>query len=338
MFNSLKIVALVFLMICGQLTFAQETTATPDKTTQVQPPSQAEVAQEQVANAPIVESSSEVTIDPRLLAVKNLETLYFDLEITLSKDLSVQEIGVSDLTSISGAVIDAWKKWAQKYLLQFKNVEDFNALNFKEAEQNSKNHTIVFKAHLKKLPRASITGRLDLEVSAQYVVIRLSDRKILTSFDFPNLQRTLDTKVQKELSSKVASLIFNLLNAKTSELNLVLSAQFGNETNEKKDHLFAIKSAQSLLEINKLNNSLRNLNLKATVLCKFESQIKSFSTETAAISLESNCSELNMMEYLKSLGQVEIDNGRVFHFLPNEKSFEIFTVSPHNEKKEMPTP
>lgn len=345
MYNRMKVYFSLLLMVLITSSLAQapeatvKTTPSSDVLSEISKEVAAEVAKEvssEISNetAPV----NETGIDPRLLAVKNAETLYFDLDLTLSKDLSVQEIGVSDLTSITGAVVDAWKKWAQKDLPQFKNVEDFRALNFKSAEQHPKNYTVEFKAHLKKLARATITGRLDVEVSAQYVVIRLSDRKVLSSFDFPNIQRTLETKVQKELSSKVASLIFNLLNAKTADLNQVLASQFTNDTNLVTGHKFAIRGAQSLLEINKLNTTLRNVNLKSQVLCKLETQIKSFSTESAELALESACSELNIMEYLKSLGQLEIDNGRVFHFLPNEKSFEIFTVSPHNEKKEMPTP
>lgn len=355
MYNKMKVYFSLFMLALASSSWAQSAVATiKEKNAEVINEISKEVAQEvakemardvskENSNVNSSETTKEVVppetvIDPRILAVKNLETLYFDLDLSLSKDLTVQEIGVSDLSSITNAVIDAWKKWAQKDLPQFKNVEDFKALNFKEAEQNPKNYVVEFKAHLKKLPRASITGRLDLEVSAQYVVVRLSDRKILSSFDFPNIQRTLETKVQKELSSKVASLVFNLLNAKTADLNQVLASQFTNDTSTMLEHKFAIRGAQSLLEINKLNTLLRNINAKPTVLCKLETQIKSFSTDNALIALESLCSELNMMEYLKSLGQLEIDNGRVFHFLPNEKSFEIFTVSPHNEKKEMPTP
>lgn len=285
--------------------------------------------------APVQET---VSLDPRLQKVLTDATLFFQFEINLLSDTRLEDLGVNDKKFIHNAVIDAWKNWSKKDLSEYQNVETYDELDFKSAKHHPKNVLILFKANVRKIPRIGVSQRIDLEVSAEYVVLQLSTKKVLSSFDFPYIQRTFDAKDNKTLSSAVASLFYNLLNAKGAEIVTNIKGQ-NLDSIDTKEFEYGIRGAKSLIEINRLSILVREASEKTKTLCTFSSKVISFALTDGKIHFLSGCNDTNLSEALKSLGVIELSKGRGFHFLPDQKTFEIFDVPLDNSiKKEMPTP
>lgn len=324
-----NIVGLILLIVfCGQDIFAQNDVGTAS----------AEVKEivKQEETAPVIENK----IDPRLEAVSKTESLFFSLELNLLRDTKKEDLGVTDLKNITEAVTNAWISWGKKELPEFKNFENYNnsEVDYKSALHHPKNVLVLFKANIRRLVRVGVQEKIDLEVGAEYVVVQLSNKKILGSFDYPYIHRSFDSKDQKALSSGVASLFYNLLNAKQGEVKAQINSVL-LIPGESKEFEYSIKGAKNLIEINRLSIQLKDLEAKNKNLCTFSNKISSFSLTEAKIILSSTCSDLNLSEVLRTLGRVELNQGRGFQFLPDQKTFEIFDVpSDNNPKKESATP
>lgn len=278
-------------------------------------------------------------VDPRLEAVKTSETLYFSLDLNLLSDTKKEDLGVSDLKNITDAVTDAWKSWGKKELSEFKNFENYSGeLDFKSQPQHPKNVLVLFKGNVRRLKRVSVQEKIDIEVGAEYVIVQLNNKKVLGSFDYPYIHRSFESADQKELSSKIASLFYNLLIAKSGEISAQIKSMLliPGDTLEFE---YGIKGAKNLIEINRLSIQLKDWESKNRTLCSFSNKVTSFSLAEAKIALATTCLDTNLVEVLKSMGKAELSQGRSFQFLPDQKTFEIFDIPAENSlKKESPTP
>lgn len=289
--------------------------------------------------APPVEVKTTITLDPRLEAVGKTETLYFSLDLNLLSDTKKEDLGVSDLKNVTDAVTDAWKNWGKKEFSDFKNFENYSGdLDFKSQVQHPKNVLVLFKANVRRLKRVGVQEKIDIEVGAEYVVVQLSNKKILGSFDYPYIHRSFDGKDQKALASAVASLFYNLLNAKSGEISTQIKTML-LIPGDTKELEYGISGAKNLIEINRLSIQLKDWESKNRSLCTFSNKISSFSLSEAKIVLSSTCNDANLTEVLKSMGKTELSLGRSFHFLPDQKTFEINDEkAENNPKKETATP
>ncbi len=294
---------------------------------------------DQSSNASTGQKEIVATIDPRLELISKSETLFFDLDINLLSDTQKEDLGVSDLKNITESVVDAWKSWAKKDFSDFKNFENYKGeIDFKSALQHPKNVLILFKANIRRLKRVGVQEKIDIEISAEYIVVQLSNKKILGSFDYPYVHRSFENTDNKNLSSQVASLFYNLLVAKSSDVSSQIKSMFLLPS-EAKDYEFSVLKGKNLIELNRLSVQLGNWAQKNKTLCAFTNKITSFSLNEAKIVLNSSCNEVNLIEVLKSIGKLELIGERSFHFLPDQKSFEIFDVPTENViKKENLTP
>ncbi len=298
----------------------------------------------EIQNAPatneneVTESSKveEVSIDPRIQKVLDHETFYIDLDLNLLQGTVVEDLGVKELQTLENSIFEAWKKLITKEIPQFKNLENFNDLDFKSVEQNPKNVLLLFKVSFKKLPKASIVGKMNLQISASYVLQKLSNKKILSTFDYPQIERNLDLSNSKELSSNVASLIYNLLNAKSQEL----AASLKNEDQYSSQTIMevSVKNVKSLVDLTRLNGFVGNLAKLHQAKCKIDTKIKNFSVNSPQLLISYTCLDTEFFEVIKQVKDTPFDNGRLVQFLPDQKTFEIFTQALHNDSKENVTP
>lgn len=315
--------------------------ATTGTTNETLTPTAPETMVDPAPSSTVIADIPQATIvNPRLDAVSKEATLFFHLDLNLLSDTKFEDLGVKDEKNITDAVIEAWKNWAKKELGEFKNLEQYSGdLDFKSvSNHHPKNVLILFKANLRRLKRVGVIEKVDIEVGAEYVVVQLSNKKILASFDYPYIHRSFESVDQKNLSSQVASLFYNLLVAKSGDIATQIKSMFFIP-GDSKEYEFSISGAKNLIEINRLSVSLGKWEEKNRSLCTFSNKVSSFSLSSAKILINSSCNDFNLVEVLKTVGNLELNQGRSFHFLPDQKTFEIFDIPAENSiKKENLTP
>ena len=197
---------------------------------------------------------NEIVLD--LLETK-LKTFYFLVDIDIDSTLDWKDLGVSSGSNFTSPIIDSWKKLIEKDFKSFEKIVSLEKdFELKPDYMNSKSVTLKWKSRFKKISSNGENKTASFELLAQYVLVNTKSGQILNSFDFPTQKRIdLDTQNKKALSSTLASLVFNLLNAQSSKLVGFIDQD--SKSNETADFDFKITSKTSLSEIFQINNFLQ---------------------------------------------------------------------------------
>ena len=161
-------------------------------------------------------------------------------------------------------------------------------------------------------------------MTAQYVIVGTKSKRVLLGFDFPTQKREVGISVPKDLSSTLASLVYNLLNSQSSKISTALEAprQSGSSALEMK-----VVGKHGLLEITQINSFLserfKDINLT--------SELKSYSSDSSVISIKSNVTSESLYSlFAKDGGKLPLNEQKILLFSPAEHSFAIIPKEANN--------
>jgi hypothetical protein len=249
----------------------------------------------------------------------SLKTFYILPEVKIASEMVWTDVGVSKEEYFSGVIIDSWKKWAATQFKNYPNVvilkKDFIT---RPERMNPESVTLKWTSMLKKGEVFQDRKSAQFEVSAQYVLVNTKTNQSLVAFDFPNQKREMNISVPKDLSSGLASLIYNMLNSQTSKIASSLELNKANSALSIVD--IKVTGKNGLYDITQVNNFLVE-RFKAQGLT---SELKSYSSEDSVISIKSSLtSEALYAELAKDGGKLPLSEQKLLLFTPETKSFAI---------------
>jgi hypothetical protein len=259
------------------------------------------------------QSFKEITLDFEELKAKNF---FIEPKINLFSNTNWTDLGVSREESFSGAILNSWKGLIQKNLPEYKNQDVKNNALFLKENLNlvhPQSVTLGWNTDIKKVYFDAITKKISFEISAHFVLINTINRNVILSFDFPIQKRELDSSNKKELSSVLASLVFNLLNSQMSKIQSSLTT-----SNQMNSLEIKLTGMTSLSEIYKAKKAIETALISQKVLIS----VKKMNTIESVLKLDSVVSdEIKMFALLKTHGPILLDETIVE---PNEQKFLYF--------------
>lgn len=255
-----------------------------------------------------------------------IKTFYIIPDISISQEMTWMDVGVTKKENFSGVIIDSWKKWAEAQFKNFTNVvvleKDFTE---KPARMNPESVTLKWTAAIKKSEVFQDRKSARYEVSAQYVLVNTKTNLSLQAFDFPVQKREVGIANPKDLSSTLASLIYNLLNSQTVKLNSSLELNRASSTLSIVD--IKVTGKHGLYDITQINALLAE-RFKEYALT---SEMKSYSVDSSMVSIKSTMSQEALYAALaKDGGKFTLNEQKILLFSPENKTFAIIPKEANN--------
>jgi len=294
-----------------------------------------------VVAAPVVDHFQRATFSYEFDAVKikslfvetltdlpdvSAKTFYIIPDINISNDMNWMDVGVAKQENFSGVIVDSWKKWAAAQFKNFPNVvvleKDFTE---KSDKFNSESVTLKWNSMIKKSEVFQDRKSARFEVSAQFVLVNTKSNQSLLAFDFPLQKREVGISNTKDLSSNLASLVFNLLNSQTVKINSALELNRASSTLSIVD--IKVTGKHGLFDITQINSMLAE-RFKEFGL---SSEMKSYSMDASAISIKSTMNEEALYAILsKDGGKFALNEQKILLFSPETKAFAIIPKEANN--------
>jgi hypothetical protein len=255
-----------------------------------------------------------------------LKTFYFLSSIEIDKGMTWEDTGVSKSLNFTEAIMDSWKKLAEKNFGGFEKTvileRDFSK---RPESMNSKSVILKWKSILKKVSENRDTQSAQYQLSAQYLLQNAKSGNHLMAFDFPEIKRTFETNNKSGLSSNLASLIYNLLLSQSAKIQSVLAGE-AKMADFCEVELTVFKSS-GLSEVYQINSFLQE---KFQSL-KLTSKMKSFENNRAALLVRAEGSEEKMLDALNAGGgRWPLNEQKVLQFNRVDKTFAILPKESNN--------
>lgn len=248
---------------------------------------------------------------------------YFDYNLDLQANTTWEDLGVNSEAIFNDALINSWRELLiPQYAARYSNVV-FVQENDKNILENFSNiipsESVILKLNIKikKTFENKSISMAGYEIFGDYVLIKARDRSSILSYDFPVQKKELSTKNKKELSSNIASLVYNFLKFQTKKIeekiaNNVLKA----------DNRFKLTGQKMLSELSQVQSVLE----KYLLPVKGHVVIKKFSTSESELAiLDTNFENLIIM--LNKMGKLPLSDDKneqkVLIFNAETKSFAI---------------
>lgn len=254
------------------------------------------------------------------------KTFYIIPDINISQDMTWMDVGVTKQENFSGVIVDSWKKWATA---QFKNFPNIVVLEKDFAEKsdkfNSESVTLKWNSSIKKSEVFQDRKSARFEVSAQFVLVNTKTNQSLLAFDFPLQKREVGISNTKDLSSNLASLVFNLLNSQTVKINSALELNRATSTLSIVD--IKVTGKHGLFDITQINSMLAERFKDFTL----SSEMKSYAMDSSVISIKSTMNEEALYAILaKDGGKFALNEQKILLFSPETKAFAIIPKEANN--------
>lgn len=256
----------------------------------------------------------------------SIKTFYILPDINITQEMMWTDVGVTKKENFSGVIIDSWKKWAEAQFKNFTNVvileKDFTD---KPDKLNSESVTLKWTSSIKKTEVFHDRKSARFEVSAQYVLVNTKTNQSLLAFDFPMQKREIGVAVPKDLSSGLASLVYNLLNSQTVKINSALELNRASSTMSIVD--IKITGKHGLYDITQINAFLAE-RFKDYGL---SSDLKSYSLESSVVSIKSTLNPEALYQALgKEGGKFALNEQKILLFSPENRTFAIIPKEANN--------
>lgn len=255
-----------------------------------------------------------------------IKTFYIIPDISITDEMTWMDVGVTKKENFSGVIVDSWKKWAETQFKNFTNVvvleKDFAE---KPAEMNAESVTLKWTSRIKKSEVFQDRKSARYEVGAQYVLVNTKTNQSLAAFDFPVQKREVGIAVSKDLSSTLASLIYNLLNSQTVKLTSALELNRASSTLSIVD--IKVTGKHGLYDITQINAFLSE-RFKEYAMA---SEMKSYSVDSSMISIKSTMNQEALYAALgKDGGKFALNEQKILLFSPESKTFAIIPKEANN--------
>lgn len=256
----------------------------------------------------------------------SLKTFYIVPDINIAQDMLWSDVGVSKKENFSGVIIESWKSWASSQFKNFSNIVVLDKdLTKKPDTLNPESVTLKWNSFLKKGQTFQDRKSAPYELNAQYILVSTKTNQTLLAFDFPVQKREISVLNPKELSSNLASLIYNLLNSQTAKITSAVELNRATSTLSIVE--IKIIGKHGLFDITQINTFLmghfKNLGLTST--------LKSYSSESSIISIKSSASaEVLYAHFAKEGGKFPLNEQKILLFSPESKAFAIIPKEANN--------
>ncbi len=247
------------------------------------------------------------------------KTLFIYGDISIGRDMTWADVGVSNEANFTGVILDSWKKWA---LTQFKKFPQVVILE-KELTNppmnlNPESVTLKWSSSLKKAETFKDRQSARFELLSQYVLVNTKNKQIILGFDYPSQKKEVGITNPKALSSSLASLIYNLLVSQGAKISSALDqVQLSSAVNISE---MKVVGKHGLYDLTLINNFL-NEKFKEIQL---SSQIKSFDPSGSTLILKSTLTLDALMSQLSSGGgKFDLNEQKILVFSPSEHTFAI---------------
>ena len=299
------------------------------------------VTDPELAGAPVTDQFSRAIFNYDLDTVKarklfdelltnlpdvTIKTFYIVSDISIDSEMSWEDVGVTKKENFSGVITESWKKWAATQFKNFQNIvvleKDFSS---KPENINPESVTLKWNSNLKKTEVFQDRKSARFEMTAQYVLVNTKSSETLVGFDFPNQKREINISKPKDLSSTLASLVYNLLNSQTIKITGALEMNRATSTLNSVE--LKITGKHGLLDISQVNTSLSE-HFKQVSL---SSELKNYSSEESTISIKSTASADSLYAlFAKDGGKFPLNEQKILLFNPASRSFAIIPKEANN--------
>lgn len=256
----------------------------------------------------------------------SIKTFYIIPDISITQEMSWMDVGVTKKENFSGVIIESWKKWAEAQFKNFTNIvvleKDFTE---KPANMNAESVTLKWTSSIKKSEVFQDRKSARFEIGAQYVLVNTKTNQSLQAFDFPVQKREVTVSNPKDLSSNLASLIYNLLNSQTVKLTSALELNRASSTLSIVE--VKVTGKHGLYDITQINTYLGE-RFKEYAMT---SELKSYSTDSSMVSIKSTMNPEALYSLLgKDGGKFALNEQKILLFSPENKSFAIIAKEANN--------
>lgn len=248
--------------------------------------------------------------------------LYLNPEITIDKNLEWKDLGVNSKEDFVNAIVDSWKSWAKEKFPSFENVIVMTS-DFKEIPEdlNTGAITIKWSSHIKR-PEV-YTERISAlySITSQYVVVNTKTNINLLAFDLPEQKSEYSVQKPQELSSKLASFIYNSLNSQTAKISSTVDFNRASSTLHISD--FNLKGAVGMSDLTLVSQYLQN-KYRAYAL---ESDLKNYSTDLSTLAIRSTADAAGLNKiFALDKAPVAISDNKTLSFDVETNSFAVATT------------
>jgi hypothetical protein len=255
-----------------------------------------------------------------------IKTFYIIPDISITQEMNWMDVGVTKKENFSGVIVDSWKKWAETQFKNFTNIvvleKDFTE---KFEKMNPESVTLKWNSTIKKSEVFQDRKSARFEVNAQYVLVNTKTNQSLQAFDFPVQKREVPIFNLKELSSTLASLIYNLLNSQTAKLTSAFELNRASSTLSIVE--LQVTGRHGLYDITQINAFLAERFKEYAML----SELKSYSVDSSLISIKSTMNPEALYTILgKDGGKFVLNEQKILLFSPENKTFAIIPKEANN--------
>ena len=256
----------------------------------------------------------------------SIKTFYIIPDISINQEMSWMDVGVTKKENFSGVIIESWKKWAETQFKNFTNIvvleKDFTE---RPANMNAESVTLKWTSTIKKSEVFQDRKSARFEIGAQYVLVNTKTNQSLQAFDFPVQKREIVISNPKDLSSNLASLIYNLLNSQTVKLTSALELNRASSTLSIVE--VKVTGRHGLYDITQINTFLGE-RFKEYAMT---SELKSYSVDSSMVSIKSTMNPESLYAILgKDGGKFVLNEQKILLFSPENKSFAIIPKEANN--------
>lgn len=195
--------------------------------------------------------------------VENLDLLkeknfYIDLDYTLVGKTSWEDLGVSTQTIFEEAVDNSFRDHLLKEFPGFQNIIFLEEKERKLLEINkdlitNESYRYKFSFSIRKVYEDKDEKIIQFEVDAHFVLVGVKDGHIVYSYEFPTQKKVFRNVKSADLSSSLATLVFNICKMQTP----IIKDKLANDKTENKN-LFSLSGQKFFSDIYAVKNVLTN--------------------------------------------------------------------------------
>ncbi|TDP51690.1 hypothetical protein C8D79_3134 [Bacteriovorax stolpii] len=255
-----------------------------------------------------------------------IKTFYIRPDIRIDDSMSWSDVGVSKAENFSGVIVESWKKWATTQFKNFGNVVVLDKdLTQIPSNMNAESVTLKWNSQLKRAEVFQDRKSARFELTAQYLLVNTKTNQTLVGFDFPTQKREFTIYNPKDLSSNLASLIYNLLNSQTVRINSSLELNRATSTLTMVE--MKVTGKHGLFDITQVNSFLAEQFKDVGLVA----ELKSYSTEASVISVKSTLPVESLYARLaKDGGKYSLNEQKILLFSSENHSFAIIEKQANN--------
>jgi hypothetical protein len=245
------------------------------------------------------------------------KNFYLELHLDLLGGLSWTDFGISNESVMNSSISSIWKDYYLEHYKDFKNIISVDELVkpiLKNRYNSFSTEAVLQRVNIsiKKISENKSSKKITLLIEGNFILLGIKENSVLLSFDFIPVKKELSLKNQKELSSTVGTLIFNMIKYQTKSIDTSLSFK-----KTKLENTFILKGQELFSDIYSSQRVLEEYFSKDSI----KVTIKKINLTQTELIISGPLTNEVVVEKLKSLGEKPISND------PKEQKVLIFDAT-----------